>query len=96
MQYDIRGSAGNVFCVLGMLKNAEKDFRKNDCIEVADKCKDLLGCAFDMMYDDILDEIEKITNGSIEFIGRNRKDEEDADDYYDDEDEAVDEDSEDI
>lgn len=71
MNIDVREPEGNVYCILSQFKRLSKELAKSGC-DVSEYDK-LLKNYRDMKYDQILDEIERITNGTIKFEGRPTK-----------------------
>lgn len=71
MKYDISGPAGNVFAIIGQAKSwAKQVWPKNK--EKQEEIESLIGNNSPVKdYDGVLDYIEKMFNGSVEFTGRN-------------------------
>jgi len=68
MEIDITSPNGNIYAILGIFEKLKKELEKTGT-DVS-KYDELLNNYKDMTYNEILDEIEKITNGSTSFIGR--------------------------
>jgi len=65
---DVRSPQGNVFYILGVFQRLKKQLEKEG-IDTTEHQK-LLDNYENMEYDKILDEIERITNGTIKFVER--------------------------
>ena len=74
MKYDVRGPAGNVFCILGAAHRWARQCWPDNWQEKWAKIEE---DAKSGDYDHALDVVEKAFNGSVKFIGR---DGEEADD----------------
>lgn len=68
MKIDVRSPNGNVFCILGMFKRLTDELEKGGAKYPENRA--LLQNAKSMKYDAILDEVERLTNGSITFTHR--------------------------
>lgn len=77
MTYNIRGPGGNIYAVLGMFQSVVRQLEKAGLDTI--KHKQLLKDYTSMSYDEILDAIEKITNGTVRFTGRNQTEEDEED-----------------
>lgn len=74
MEYDVSGSAGNVFAVIGQAKVWARQVWPDDKEKQAE-IESLIGPNSPHDYDGVLDHIEKMFNGSVEFVGRNQEEE---------------------
>lgn len=68
MTIDVRSEEGNIFVILGAFRRLMKELEKAKCD--VKEYRDLLARAPLMKYDAIFDEVERITNGTITFNGR--------------------------
>jgi len=67
MIIDITTSEGNIFYILGVFQKLKKQLEKEG-IDTTEY-KELLENYKNMNYNEILEEIERITDGVIKFIG---------------------------
>jgi hypothetical protein len=71
MNINVQKPEGNIFWVLGVFQRLTKELElyKVDTTEH----RALLDKARSMKYDEILDEVERISNGSIKFTHRSKE-----------------------
>jgi hypothetical protein len=71
MTINVKKPKGNVFFILGVFRGLQRELKKAGC-DTADYDKILNGYS-EMTYDEILDGIQTVSNGTISFVGRDRK-----------------------
>lgn len=71
MTINVLKPEGNIFCILGVFQTLVKQLEKSGC-DVTEHRK-LLSEAPSHTYDELLDSITRLTNGTIKFSGRGKR-----------------------